>query len=765
MNKIYSHPDKLLKDHLDNVFNIAMSIINEDDILKNFEILRNYDKSKINKHLEYLFRYHDIGKSTVYFQKYLADENIEALNLKNHSLLSAIIVLYNIANNSDLKLLSAVIFKLIKEHHSDLQNILDSFKFGKNKSKILDILDKQLRNTELNEFENLEVSEVKKIDKIIGKLFFFDEEKFDKSLYYLTLYLFSVLIYADKNDAKFSGRFVNIKNISSDIVDLYKKEKFSDSKKNLLNTVREEIYRKSQDKLEDNTDKKIFTLNVPTGGGKTLTGFNLALKLKEKNNLKRIIYVLPYTSIIDQNYNVYKEILERNNYSPEEMLLKHHHLSEVKIKNTERAYEGEEAQFIIENWDKSIIVTTFWQLLNSILTNKNRNLKKFHNISRSVIIFDEVQTIPIYYWKLIKELIYDITHYLKSKVIYMTATMPMIFDNQEESSITNLLSEKYRKKIFSYFSRYEIHKINNLKPIFIEDLIKHVKDKIEKDKNIMVIFNTKKSSKRFYDLIKSYVDNNSLLYLSSNIVPFHRKRRIEKIKNSKKPLFVVTTQLVEAGVDIDFDIVYRDMAPFDSLIQAAGRCNREFRDITGNVYFYKLKDKEQKRYYSTYIYNSTALEPTLDIFSETNTIEEKNLFEITRRFYKNYYSKIRKDKSNKILKNINQCRFEDVQNSFQLIKQIPKELVFVEVSEDAHKVWEKFLKIQNITDPFEKKDEFLKIRNIFYNYVVNVNLNHKNKKLLENFLQIGNIYYLRKDMIGSFYDLETGIGVNIDRFL
>ncbi|MDI3548461.1 MAG: CRISPR-associated endonuclease/helicase Cas3 [Halanaerobiales bacterium] len=216
---------------------------------------------------------------------------------------------------------------------------------------------------------------------------------------------------------------------------------------------------------------------------------------------------------------------------------------------------------------------TFVQLLESILTNNNRSIKKFNNICNSIIVLDEVQAIPHKYWLLIKRVFREIADQFNCYFIFVTATMPLIF-NEEKGEIKELATDKV--EYFMICDRIELDLSNYREEIDLDIFKKIIEADLKTEypeKSFLFILNTIKSSIEIYNFIKHDLEYKNVIYLSKNLVTKELTKRIEKIKNADEPLIVVSTQLVEAGVDIDFDRVYRDFAPLDSINQSCGRCN------------------------------------------------------------------------------------------------------------------------------------------------------------------------------------------------
>ncbi len=294
-----------------------------------------------------------------------------------------------------------------------------------------------------------------------------------------------------------------------------------------------------------------------------------SLKLREKIEKEegftpRIIYTLPFLSIIDQNASVIEDILYNSDIRGVDYLQKHTSLSDSNYTPSENDFVKEQSpELLIDGWYSEIIITTFIQLFYSLISDKNKSLRNFHNITNSIIILDEVQTIPPKYWYLLKTIFIDLARYYNTWIIFMSATQPLIFNPKE---ISEIITDK--DKYFQQLDRVNYYFHNNKIPLttFAHNMVTKIKNNINKD--VMFVLNTTESSKYLYDYLKQNLNNSfQLIYLSTNLIPLDRLDRINRIntKTSKQKI-IVTTQLIEAGVDIDVDIIYRDQAPIDSII-------------------------------------------------------------------------------------------------------------------------------------------------------------------------------------------------------
>ncbi|SDN71988.1 CRISPR-associated helicase, Cas3 family [Desulfonauticus submarinus] len=765
-----SHPNKNLITHLSNVKKIGLTLFgNKDKVV--FGLPDNLEKV-----LEIALFYHDFGKSTKFFQDYLnasiINEKYEGNSeLTQHALISACLAAYKISNTlekiDNSLLFSLLVFLAIRKHHGNFENLDEMLVISETKWRSLEEQWNNVLEEFKKEIDNIPFEDLK--DFIEDLLWDKDSEIGKLDNYFLLNFLFSILIYSDKTEVVLGPKIDTVKFPDKifNSVNNYKNQIFKNSEKTELNRLREDAYNISLvNLLKQHKNGNIFSLNLPTGAGKTLTVLNLAFNLlKNDKSLQRIIYALPFTSIVDQTEKVLKDIFNKNGLNSDDYLIVHHHLAEAKIKLDENYIEGDKAEFLIENWDKPFVLTTFWQLFNSIITNKNSQLRKFHNLANSIIILDEVQTIPYKYWILTNEVFKKMCEIFNIKIIFLTATMPLIF-SEEKNEIIPLIPKDKRSEYFSKFSRYRIEIVNHLNEINIDELFEIAKKDIKKNinKSFLFVFNTINTSIEFYNKIKSEFSDKKLIYLSSNILPIERQKRIAKIKNNSKDKIIVSTQVIEAGVDIDLDIVYRDFAPLDSIIQSSGRCNRNSKKEIGVVKVFKLRNCRGKYDYS-YIYSGLSVNATDLVFKNKDKVDESKVLELINE----YYCKIKENSStnfsNEILIAMKNLNYEEVSNKFKLIDEIPSFSMFFEIDERAKKLLKIFKEIMNINDRYERKSEFLKIKSDFYRYVLSVKLSEKTKSYHSSFDAIGELRIVSKDLCESVYDVDTGLKYEWSVFL
>jgi len=753
-SNLYSHPNKLLEDHLIGVSKLTTFFLSEKPQKIRDELT---DVSLI------IALTHDLGKASNYFQRYLFAEEKEVAKLKGearHSLFSSICSYYIVKGIKPNNLYPFFAFLTVLRHHGDLRDVLDEASYfddkeagllhkqiesinNENFAILADklhknglplLLNKEIINQWINGFDK----EMRVVKKEIRKL------ESEVSNYIILNLLYSILLDADKSDVviKDRGTFERKQFIVRSWVDNYKsKTSFPQSP---INHLREKAY---QETLAGNIslNERIYSLNLPTGLGKTLSAFSFALKLKEelKTN-SRIIYTLPFLSIIDQNSDVFESVIKANDIKPDSnIFLRHHHLSEIFYKKGDTEFEPDEAKILIEGWNSEIIVTTFVQLFHTLISNKNRGIRKFHRLSNSIIILDEIQSIPIKYWLLLKTILREISEVLNIYIIFATATEPLIFDREETKCLVN------RDSYFSSLNRVLL--IPRLaQAITLNDLCDYFN--LTDGRSYLFIFNTITAAKDFYSLIKD--KRIARTYLSTHITPKERLERIKDIKEGKYKV-VVATQMVEAGVDIDFDVVVRDFAPLDSINQASGRCNRNGNN-KGSVYIVMLED-DNGRKYASYIYDSVLLNITQKILSNKEVIKENEFLQIIENYYKETKEKKTEDTSRNLLEAIKRLKYDSDDDKtsisdFKLIEEdYPKIDIFIELDEKAKELWKQYTGLTDIEERFLRKQKFDSIKVDFYQYVISIPTNVKNMPSI-----FGEIGYVRHDILLDYYDNETG---------
>ena len=350
-----------------------------------------------------------------------------------------------------------------------------------------------------------------------------------------------------------------------------------------VNRIRNEV---QQYCIKESDNKSgFYSLTVPTGGGKTLSSVLWAIKHAVRNNLNRIIIAIPYTSIITQTASVL-----RNIFGEENVLEHHSNVDSSKMIDKELANR---LKLATENWDYPIIVTTNVQFFESLFSNKPSDCRKLHNIAKSVLIFDEVQTLPIAFLQPIIDTFDTLKKVFGSSILFTTASQPVLsgkimgtnpfvsFEGLPE--IREIIPKE--ANLHNRLRRVEIHFDEKQKDYdeIAEQIVKH--------QRALCIVNTRNDAKEIFTRLSK---EGICLHLSRMMCPDHVRETIAKVKTAlndpdNSVIRVVATQLIEAGVDIDFPVVFRQEAGLDSILQAAGRCNREGRLDKGETFVFSLQ--------------------------------------------------------------------------------------------------------------------------------------------------------------------------------
>ena len=407
-------------------------------------------------------------------------------------------------------------------------------------------------------------------------------------LAHLTRMLFSCLVDADFLDTE---RFCSPEKASlrqakeqvpltslKDLLDSHLSELVTKSDPTPVNKIRAEILDQCRRKATGKPG--IFSLTVPTGGGKTLSSLTFALDHAVANNLRRVIYAIPFTSIIEQNARVFQDILGL------ESVLEHHCNYKENDDPEEAAYNRRRGM-AAENWDAPLVVTTNVQLFESLFSHKPSRCRKLHNIAGSVIILDEAQAIPTEFLEPCLAVLKELVEHYSCSIILCTATQPALDSSQVKTALPNIEEVVSNpEKLFEDLHRTEVSFVGKL----TDD---ELTARIDAERQVLCIVSTKKQARGLFEQLQN---SGGFFHLSTNMYPEHRRSVLQTIRerlNAGEECRVISTSLVEAGVDLDFPVVYRAMAGLDSIAQAAGRCNREGRlnekGELGRVYVFEAE--------------------------------------------------------------------------------------------------------------------------------------------------------------------------------
>ncbi len=676
---IWGHPNESLNDHIDKtklIFNEFIDINTMKNFYKHFQ-RRGYITITYELFLELLDKmveFHDSAKVSFNFQlnrlknentskvlkKYGIYESIDLIEI-NHSYVSSLLYSSYLIDNLDLKnnIIMLLCSYIIYGHHTSVRDILDQEEFVWDSNELSEntfyLFSKYYFNKEPDDIDDL--SPHQDAQKTLYK--FLIESK-DPAISFFYSYLYSLLVISDviassmanenlesvKDYSKIWNNRINESVQSSMEQKFYKlgynKNSRNISQKDLLseeeidaiteiNELRTESLKESSynliKSLKSIEDNKIFYLNMPTGGGKTNTSMKLALDILKNTGINRVIYAMPFINIIEQNYDVIKD-----NYG----------LSEDK-NEIRKIYSASESIFpYVSDEDKSdiimkdnffdypVIFTTFVSLFNPLIKNKKRYKYSLSSLTNSVVILDEIQSLPLRNWTSLYYLINELSDKYNIYFIIMSATLPEFNklkinkDVPFDYSNVHLIEDTRKYFLHPIFDRARVQgAIKLLESEKTSEFNTHFESILEENFHKgytkgLIVLNTIKMSKLVYDMINDLKEEYGFEtdLLNSTIIPSEKRKIIYKINNTtdENKYILVSTQSIEAGVDVSFDFVIRDFATLDSIEQVQGRCNRsrelndKFNDerIKGNVYIIKIKRKNQ--FDHLYIYDKEEVD-------------------------------------------------------------------------------------------------------------------------------------------------------------
>ncbi len=765
---ILAHPDdRFLVHHLQRVTNNSVKTIEE--ILN--RVHTTIPKKDILETIRVIAATHDILKATVYFQQYLPPISRDTGILKSHAIFSSLYAAWNIQNNpvitnENKRYMAYAAAFVVAGHHSCIRNKIKYLK-SLDQYEAENIFTKQAESLIPNQ-EEMEYITTKDLKLGSFKEFFFSKwqvflpgfssntvllQRFNAGLepFFIINMLFSALIDNDNLDAAELDRPSRAE-LDYDAIRNYVK-KFE--VKTFMDKKRMELF-DYIDNLNPNIIQKIFTFTAKTGLGKTLTSMNLALNLRkkiqqEKGYTPKIIYVAPFISILDQTLETIQKAFNIKNGSNSNLLSIHHHLANTKyLKDKEEGYTSNQSEFLTHGWNSEIILTTFIQFFSMIFGRWTSQLRRFDNIMSSIVILDEVQSIPFSLWNVVREAMLFLANKFNFTFIFMTATQPIIFKDGEAVELADNKIELPQRVTFVPRNEQEITLSD-----FCSEMNKLIANNYHNNKNIMIELNTIYTAKEVFDHIHS--DTHDIRFLSSQVIPKHRRPRINKvkqqIKSKVKSIILVTTQVVEAGVDIDFDISIRDIGPIDSIVQAAGRCNREFdREAKESLFYvYRIIDdrRDFKIEHAKYVYGPVSIEIA-------NHMLQPGTEDLVREYYLEAKRRLSMERGDNILQYISELDYESMEKEFNILDEgMYKQPIFIEFDDQATEIWKKYLALSQVDNKKQrrKSTEAIQLRNEMGQYIINVN-DREIEKL--GLLHAGGIFKIDRDRIGELYHEEKG---------
>jgi len=621
---------------------------------------------------------HDVGKLNKDFSEYIRGSSRYERGDIDHSYAGArYLEEYTAGTNGYLRYTAQLIARIIISHHGLHDWWTDKCKnYYKNRcskqeryKEINDNIKQFISDNELNKILIEAANEYSKIDEKIQQIC--NSGKNTISLMTKAFYfgLFerlaeSCLIDADRTATAEFMEGVEISELSKSEIQhkwhvmkarLDKKlNSFSKNKSRISKcrmNISDKCYRFSKNKVG------IVRLVVPTGGGKTLSAMRFAIEHSIMYNKERIFYISPFMSILEQNGNILRGIAGEGNY------LEHHSDIYCKIvgdksKSKEKvAEELEDYELRCQHWDKPLIATTMLQFMDTLFSSRTEALRRMHRFTNSVIIIDEVQSIPVKCVYIFNLAMNFLSNFMGCTIVLCTATQPtleqckypIILD--EESSMTG----DY-KKDFADFKRTKIIPLLNNKGGYSYcEAAAVCMDKYRENGNVLFVVNTKDAAAKVYSEVSNLNKEESfqakLIHLSTNMCPAHRRNAIEDIRNmldENQPVICITTQLIEAGVDISFKCVIRSHAGMENVAQAAGRCNRNGEKECGDVYIIELKEENVSRLGELAEARQQTINTIIDVMSQKS--DDYLSVDAINYYYNHFYRECTDKKGKDILK-------------------------------------------------------------------------------------------------------------------
>ena len=726
-DRLVSHPHQSLWRHLRSVDEVSGLALKSKILHPAF-----YGVLDLHSLRKLLVYFHDFGKATTFFQYRIAQaalrdnpslDQLDANHVRHctndvdelikqvaehpgdprrgHALIGAFAV--QVALTTSISpLLRVILYEVIARHHSNLKNFSSEIQRGASDHAAtltdqweqLYLTDFQAILHEVNLMGPESIEELHRYDTLFFERVYRGLRRNGTLLPYLqTVFLYSLLLSGDKGDLMLAEREVvgRVRRLPLGLIDAYKADKFEDAPTQQMNIWREEVYQRVIQELEGHPGEGFYAITLPTGMGKTLTAYNVAIRLQHlrQNALQkavnaectpRIIYCLPFTSVIDQNAGILEEILTVYGGVSGE-LAKHHYLADWPNQKADRdtALTYSDREYLVEGWEYTVTVTTFVQLLETVISNRNRKLRKFHNLANAIVILDEVQSIPPKYFDLVSKVFVGLHEWLDTRFVFVTATQPFLMNPNDGYDVLELTdpTREYTRRAFERMNRIDLDLTLYLDgPDDIQDQAKLFSEAVreENERSFLIILNLVRESQTVYHhLSEQALPNTEYIYLSSAVLPIERKRRIQQIKQPPEGIrtIVVSTQVVEAGVDVDLDVVYRAFAPLDSINQSAGRCNRNMHGgQRGSVRLVKSLKAET-------IYDTTLLTKTDKVLrkivgqANSSSLAESSFYDLNELYAREVRRAVAdgSDASKSILKHLYTLQFEEAEREFKLIKQ------------------------------------------------------------------------------------------------
>ncbi|WP_334139711.1 CRISPR-associated helicase Cas3' [Thermovirga lienii] len=737
LGDLESHPGRLLKDHLMGTWQLAKALSGRNCVPVDEE------------HLKWVCLTHDLGKAKKEFQRYLQKKGGKVF----HAEISA---WFTFSATCDL-----ICAEAVRKHHSKIDSFADISNYWANDDFDVDEVNETISSLLPNWSFAVSQSLLDDLyDRLLPTEQILDMSAQDLAYVHDWLRLktiYSLFVTADRMDA------MGIRRINMGPIPEWKPKVFPSNAP--LAEWRSRVRQECLKKAETVSLPGIFTLTLPTGSGKTLIGLEMAYKWAKKMNLSNIIYALPFISIVEQNAQVASEVFGKDNVQEDHSLA---YVKEDEKKKGKQEKDEEDLtperrmQSFFRYWDAPVTVTTLVQLWTSLFSPHANDSMNFHRLSNSVVIMDEPQTIDPQLWKEFGETLSFLSRKLNTTFLFMTATQPHIVEGEE---LAPKDADKGRP------SRYKCRFIPGVYSIKdLPDLLEKNVSKLDKGPGLIVM-NTRKSALEAYNMLKDrLMDEGPVLFLSTWVAPKHRREILKKLISLEKEgvkRYLISTQVVEAGVDLDFEWVFRDLGPLDSIIQVAGRCNRHFLDEenAGEVVVAELMNPEDKNcIFGSYIYDPVLLQASRKTLSKYPEFDEKETAKMIDEYFRCMLDNLNHEP---IWSRIQQGIWDDLPKLIKQDKQKNSVTVYVELDDELQPLLKE---LEAIEKGLENIDRAKRIARQLEMYKIEVdekfvaeweqklhtNIVIEGEKHILRSLTGRDVWFLSKEGIGIVYSMDVG---------
>lgn len=763
-----SHPGRPLTDHLCDVA----------------DRLRAHSEAPVWLPLAGLF--HDLGKATAYFQDHLQGKAAPP-ELRRHAEMGALWLLEFLrerqllpSNVSPVDV--ALAFLFVRRHHGRLDDLLDSLMLDQ---QSVDQFQKQLSAMDMAGIRQWLAHQLRSPIPVAGT----DRQKFTELRVKSKLALqsiktdaeamarfqsavrwFGLLIEADRDSAAgyAPGHFDVPPQLKPGNLDRFRAAgDFGAYANEAVCKARELVFQSALNSVDRDVagGERLWTLTVPTGAGKTLAALGWAVKRREtriaggQRNCS-IVYALPFTSIIDQNAEVIRRLFG-DAAADESAVAIHHHVAEAG----EIAQSGEEslARSWVEGWRADIVCTTFVQVVNALFHGTTADARRLSRLAGAILILDEVQAFPAELWPLMRTALYCLSRHFGTDVLLVTATQPALF---AEADTTEIGPRSFPQDVIQAFDRYDLTvELNGF--LNLDALRTRIAEDVEGElrRSCLVIVNTVKEALDLHALLAGDARfwGSILFHLSTNLRPKDRGRILAEVQCCNKPHVLVATQVVEAGVDLSFDVVFRALAPIDALVQAAGRCNRHGVGRRGLVRVFDLEGSRGVAVYGA-VHMGLAREILRQVADEGgHLLREPELAGLVSQYFSELDQRIGHGSATKAMEAVRMLEFAALRGEgedpnrkekrVQLVEdRFDRIAHFVETDESDTHVWSELSKALAIPDLYLRRQRLRALRSEVAQRIVEV----PRRYALPDAGAEANLVHVPRDRAGDYYDTSTG---------